>query len=81
MTDQNSYQELSKLLGAPTSKILPRIIEKIADEKEIKILLAAFPAATVPELSNKTGITQEKVEEMVKTLFLKGLLFISKKEG
>lgn len=81
MTDQNSYQELSKLLGAPTSKILPRIIEKIADEKEIKILLAAFPAATVPELSTKTGITQEKVEEMVKTLFLKGLLFISKKEG
>ena len=54
MTDQNSYQELSKLLGAPTSKILPRIIEKITDEKEIKILLAAFPAATVPELSNET---------------------------
>ncbi|MFH1757441.1 MAG: 4Fe-4S binding protein [Pseudomonadota bacterium] len=81
MTGQDSYQELSKLLGAPSSKILPLIIEKIADEKEIKIILAAFPAATVPELSNKTGIAPEKVEEMVKTLFLKGLLFLSKKEG
>jgi len=54
MSEQNPYQELSKLLGAPASKILPPIIEMIVDEKEIKILLAAFPATTVPELSNET---------------------------
>ena len=54
MADQNPYQEFLNHLGASSSKILPRIIEKIAGEKEIKILLAAFPAATVPELSNET---------------------------
>lgn len=81
MSEQNPYQELSKLLGAPASKILPSIIEKIADGKEIKIVLAAFPPATVAELADKTGIAREEVQTMVKTLFLKGLLFFSKKEG
>ena len=81
MSEQNPYQELSKLLGAPGSKIIPRIIEMIADEKESKILMAAFPAATAAELADKTGIPKEVVEVMVEDMFLKGLLFFSKKEG
>jgi Pyruvate/2-oxoacid:ferredoxin oxidoreductase delta subunit/DNA-binding Lrp family transcriptional regulator len=81
MAGENPYQELSKLLGAPASKILPRILESIVDQQEIEIVLAAFPAATVAELSAKTGMDPGEVEERVKTLFLKGLLFISKKEG
>ncbi len=81
MADQNSYRELSKLLGASGSKILPKVIEMIADEKETKILLAAFPAATVSELSDKTGIPKDIVQVMVEDMFLKGLIFFSKKEG
>ncbi|MDI6754306.1 MAG: 4Fe-4S binding protein [Thermodesulfobacteriota bacterium] len=81
MADQNSYRELSKLLGASGSKILPKIIQMISDEKEIKILLAAFPAATVSELSDKTGIPKDIVQVMVEDMFLKGLIFFSKKEG
>ncbi len=81
MADQNPYQEVAKFLGAPGSKILPRIIEKIADEKEIKVLMAAFPPATVLEFSDKTGIPKEEVQSMVETMFQKGLLFFSKKEG
>jgi Pyruvate/2-oxoacid:ferredoxin oxidoreductase delta subunit len=81
MVEQNLYRELSKLLGAPESKILPQIIEMIADEKESKILLAAFPAATVSELSDKTGIPQEEVRTLAEIMFFKGLLFSSKKEG
>jgi len=81
MSEQNPYREISKLLGAPGSKIIPRIIEMIADEKESRILLAAFPAATVSELSEKTGIPREAVQAMVRPMFLKGLLFSSKKEG
>jgi Pyruvate/2-oxoacid:ferredoxin oxidoreductase delta subunit len=81
MLAPNPYQEFAKLIGGSSSKILPRIIEKIADEKEIKILMAAFPAATVAELSNKAGIAKEEVESLVKTMFLKGLLFKSQKEG
>jgi Pyruvate/2-oxoacid:ferredoxin oxidoreductase delta subunit len=81
MSEQDPYREISKLLGAPGSKIIPRIIEMIADEQESKILLAAFPAATVSELSEKTGIPREAVQAMVRPMFLKGLLFSSKKEG
>jgi Pyruvate/2-oxoacid:ferredoxin oxidoreductase delta subunit/DNA-binding transcriptional ArsR family regulator len=81
MADQNPYQEAAKILGAPESKILPRIIQLIADEREMKVLMAAFPPATVSELSDKTGIPGEEVRSMVETMFQKGLLFFSKKEG
>jgi len=81
MSDHDLYREMSKMLGAPNSQIIPKIIERIADGREIRILQAAFPAATVAELADKTGIPQEEVKPMVKTMFLKGLLFTSKKEG
>lgn len=81
MPDQDLYREMSKMLGAPESQIIPKIIEMIADGQEIKILHAAFPAATVGELADKTGLPREEVNSMVQTMFLKGLLFTSKKEG
>jgi ferredoxin len=81
MAEFNHYQEICRLLGAPASKTLSRIVELIADEKECKIVLAAFPAAAVSELSDKTGIPHEEVQAMVRPMFLKGLLFMSKKEG
>jgi len=81
MPDQNSYRELAKSLGASESKIIPKILEIIADEKEAKVLLAAFPPATASELSEKTAIPREEVEGMIEPLFLKGLIFSSKKEG
>jgi Pyruvate/2-oxoacid:ferredoxin oxidoreductase delta subunit len=81
MNDSSLYQEFSKMLGAPESKILPRILQKIADEREIRVLMAAFPAATVSELAGKTDIAPEVIQVMVEDLFLKGLIFHSKKEG
>ena len=81
MKDSNLYQELSQMLGAPDSKILPRILQKIADEREIRVLMAAFPPATVSELAGKTDIAGEVIQVMVEDLFQKGLIFLSKKEG
>jgi len=81
MNGSSLYQEFSKLLGAPDSKILPRILQKIADEREIRVLMAAFPAATVPDLAEKTGIPEDVIQIMVGDLFQKGLIFFSKKEG
>jgi Pyruvate/2-oxoacid:ferredoxin oxidoreductase delta subunit len=81
MNDLSLYQEFSRMLGAPESKILPRILQKIADEREIRVLMAAFPAATVSELAGKTDIAPEVIQVMVEDLFLKGLIFHSKKEG
>ena len=81
MSDHDLYREMSKMLGAPNSQFIPKIMEMIADGREIRILQAAFPAATVAELADKTGFPQEEVKSMVKTMFIKGLLFTSKKEG
>jgi Pyruvate/2-oxoacid:ferredoxin oxidoreductase delta subunit len=81
MKHSNLYQEFSKLLGAPDSRILPRILQKIADEREIRVLMAAFPAATVSELAEKTDIPGDVIQIMVGDLFQKGLIFHSKKEG
>ena len=81
MEEQNPYQELSRLLGASGSRILPQIIEKIAGPNEVRVLLAAFPAATVPELSIQTKIPPKEIQTMIPTLFHKGLLFLSRKEG
>lgn len=79
--EEEIYQELSKVLGGGDSKILPQIIKKIADEKEIKIIMNAFPPATIAELATRSGFSQEEVETMVQMLFHKGLIFQSKKEG
>ena len=81
MDDASLYQELSKLLGAPDSKIIPRILQQIADEREIRVLMAASPPAIVSELSGKTAIPPEVIQVMVEDLFQKGLIFFSKKEG
>ncbi|OHD68923.1 MAG: hypothetical protein A2W19_11200 [Spirochaetes bacterium RBG_16_49_21] len=81
MAEQNLSQQVAQLLGAPESNVLQSIISTIANDKECKIVLAAFPAATAAELSDKTGIPKEEVEAMLRPMFLKGLLFMSKKEG
>ena len=81
MTEANPYQEMAKLLGAAESKIIPQILRMIADEKEIQILKAAFPPATARELAAQTGFSEPEVESAVPTMFFKGLLFHSKKEG
>jgi ferredoxin len=81
MAKTSAYQEMAKLIGASESKIIPRILQMIADEREIQILQAAFPAATVVELADKTGIPEKEVNVLAKTMFGKGLLFLSKKEG
>lgn len=79
--DKEIYKELAKNLGGGASQILPVILEKIANEQEAKILINAFPPATVSELAAKSGIPQEEVQTMIPTLFQKGLIFQSKKEG
>jgi ferredoxin len=81
MAEKNPYQEAAQLLGASGSKILPRILRMIADKREMEVLMAAFPPATIKELSEKTGILPEEVRSMAEGMFQKGLLFLSKQQG
>ena len=81
MTDMSLYEQLTESIGMKGSKIIPRMFAMIADEDEARFILAASPPSTVEEIAQKTGIPLEKAEQMIKPLFLKGLIFKSKKPG
>ena len=79
MTEKSMYQKLAESVGAGESKYIPGIFEKLADENEAKVLLAAAPPATLQELAQKTGLKEKEIEKMIDPLFRKGLIFKSKK--
>jgi len=79
MTQETMCQQLSEAMGTGDSKIIPEIFMMLTDENEAKVLVAASPPATLDELAEKTGIPKDDVEKMIDPLFMKGLLFKSKK--
>jgi Pyruvate/2-oxoacid:ferredoxin oxidoreductase delta subunit/predicted transcriptional regulator len=80
MAERTPWEQLAETIGAGTSKTVPAIFQALANENEAKVLLAAAPPATIPELSEKTGLEAGDIEKMVDPLFRKGLLFKSKKQ-
>jgi Pyruvate/2-oxoacid:ferredoxin oxidoreductase delta subunit/predicted transcriptional regulator len=79
MAEKTPYQQLAELVGVGDSETVPAIFETLADENEARVLLAAAPPATVAELSQRTGLEESAIQEMIDPLFKKGLLFKSKK--
>ena len=73
------YEQLAASIGFGNSKLVPKLFEAIADEDEARFILAASPPATIEEIAEKSGIPLEQAEEMINPLFIKGLLFKSKK--
>ncbi|MCP4752380.1 MAG: 4Fe-4S ferredoxin [Proteobacteria bacterium] len=80
MTEQNLYKELAGSIGAGESKIVPRIIEMMANEKAARVVLAASPPGTLEELSEKTGYAGEDVQKALDDMFQKGLIYKSRKK-
>lgn len=79
MTEKDLHHELADSLGVGDSKVVPAIIKAMADDKAIQVVHAASPPATVEELSEKTGIAASEVETILDDMFLKGLIYKSKK--
>ena len=79
MTDMTSYRKLAADIGCGDSDIMPRIFAMIADEDEARLMLAASPPATVEEIAEKSGLPLDRVEAMIDPLFMRGLIFKSKK--
>ncbi|MBW1817122.1 MAG: 4Fe-4S binding protein [Deltaproteobacteria bacterium] len=79
MTMASYYGELAEAVGGGESKYIPGIFESLTDEDEARLLLAASPPATAAELAEKTGLGEDKIEDMLDPLFKKGLLFKSRK--
>jgi len=81
MSDKSPYDQLAESIGVENSRILPELFRMLADENDAKLLLAASPAATVDELSEKTAIPAGDIEKMIDPLFRKGLIYRSSKPG
>lgn len=72
-----AYLELAKRIGLGNSERIPKLFEMIANPTEAALLLA-LPADPTG-LSAKLGIEQGEIADMLKTLFVKGLVFPSGK--
>ena len=73
------YKELAKRIGLGDSERIPLLFQMIADESEADMLLAM--PGNAPALAEKLGRPEEEVSRSLHTLFIKGLVFPSKKNG
>jgi NAD-dependent dihydropyrimidine dehydrogenase PreA subunit len=73
--EKSLYRELADRVGLGSSRIIPKLFEMLADETDARILLTM--PATVIQLQEKLGCSQEEAEERVHDLFLKGVVFPS----
>jgi len=73
------YRELACRIGLGNSERIPKLFEMIADPSEADLMLAMPGSA--PELAQKFGRPESDVEDMLKTLFVKGIVFPSGKSS
>jgi len=79
MSELTDCQMLSQMIGAKPEGIMADIFSNLTDDNDTKLLLAAAPPATIKELAEKTGFEETEVAKRLNTLFLKGLIYKSKK--
>lgn len=71
------YQELAAKLGKQNSKYLPRILQKLADIEQAKIV-SLLPASS-REIAVKLGVAEQNVEQSISELIKKGLIVPTRK--
>jgi ferredoxin/DNA-binding Lrp family transcriptional regulator len=67
------YEKLMQVLGFPDSKLLREILEYLMSEEEATVA-AALPGS-IWEVAEKTGISEQRVKEILENLFEKGVVF------
>ncbi|MCS7144854.1 MAG: 4Fe-4S binding protein [Archaeoglobaceae archaeon] len=68
-----SYEILMQNLGFPNSERLRRILEYLMDEESAKVA-SALPGS-IEEISQKLGMDEKRVKEILEDLFVKGVVF------
>lgn len=79
MSDRDLYRQLAEAIGAGESTLVQQIFQALVNEDEAKILLAAAPPGTAEEIAERSGYPKGEVEEALESLFMRGLIFKSKK--
>jgi len=73
----DAYVVLAGKLGYAESERLRKLLERLMDKEEAEIV-ASLPCSA-GELAQKLGKKEEKVNEMLKGLFAKGIIFMTSK--
>jgi len=81
MAEMTYCRQLAEAVGAGESPMVPRIFSALVNDDEAKVLLAAQPPATVEELAEKTGFPAVTIEDMMTSLFHRGLIFRATRGG
>ena len=71
------YQKMAAHIGLGQSARIARLFEMLADSAEADLLLAL--PADVPTAAGKLGLSPDEVQRMMDELFIKGLVFPSRK--
>jgi len=74
------YRELAARLQCSNSKYIPRLLALLAKPEQAAILVA-LPATSGAELAARLGMEPAAVEEQLRDLFQKGLVFPRRKGG
>lgn len=73
MGEEDRYRELAQRIFMGESPIIPRLFKMLADDDEAELLLSM--PGTADELSGKTGLGEDELNEILSTLYRKGLVF------
>ncbi|MFC1859781.1 ATP-binding protein [Thermodesulfobacteriota bacterium] len=74
MTEEKDlFQQLAAKIKAPNSRYIPELFRMIVDEVDAEILLAM--PATLKDLAERFHMDSPEMEEKLKAIFIKGLVF------
>jgi formate hydrogenlyase subunit 6/NADH:ubiquinone oxidoreductase subunit I len=79
MAQENVYEKLAMLIGAPPSGRIQGLWKMLCSEEEAALALAM--PGTVEELAGKTGLPPGRAKTLAEGLFRKGVAFERMKEG
>ncbi len=77
MSEKPVYDRLSEKIFCGGSRLVPELFRMLADEKNAELMLAR--PGPVSDLAQKTGRSEKNLENSLKNLFRKGLIFKSRK--
>ena len=81
MAEMSYCRQLAAAIGAGESPVIPRIFEALLNDDDARLLLCAAPPATAEELAQKTGLSLDRVEAMLQSLFDRGFIFKATRGG
>lgn len=79
MSENSSYKQFAANMLHPDSLYIPKILESMINPRQADILITL--PGTIPDLAEKTGLSEKEIHDDLKDMFRKGLAFKKEKKG